>query len=957
MRYFKMLVPKIQASGTVLLLLLWTANLFAQDIFTGSGMVFTNEGHIFTNYHVIEGSEKCFVVKYENGQIVSKLPARIVRQDNRVDLAILQVDSWRPENGAPSTPPPLAQAGDYKAGMEVFVWGFPLPGSTSSNVKYSKGDISDLSGKDDDASQIQHTASINPGNSGGPLALNDGRVVGVNVAFLKNAQGINFAVKIDYLTNLAKISGIEIPRVSVVGDPKEHVKAYTVQILCEGKPVASSKPTLPPQGNFTTTQAMQNETRATAALLEKLHISKKDMGSIDMNEVVRTYCETLDGAKMYFTAKEVNAFVERYGKTLDLYLQRGNLTPAFEIFALFKQRVAERTVANLAALDQPIDLSQPGTFPLDRKKAEWPANPADADALWARRLRLDMLSELLGEDRTGKAPKESGLPEITPAKTQEAVARLKKRYEKGRTYLDFDQHEVEEVFLNSYSGQYDPHSTFFSQQSLEEFEIAMRNSLVGIGATLSDEDGTCVVKDLLPGGPLDLSRQVKPGDKIIAVGQDEDGEMEDIVGMRLSKAISRIRGKQGTIVRLLIDMAAGGRKTVTLKRDQIKLVGQMASAKAIEVPSGGSTALLGVIELPSFYGKNQDGTGSSPSADIEQLLVKLKAMGIKAVIMDLRKNGGGLLNEAVDISGLFIPKGSVLQVRDSQGRSEDYRDEDEKVVWDGPLVVLTSKLSASASEIFAGAMRDHRRAIVVGDMTTHGKGSVQNIIELSRFDRSLKSAVKVTIQKWYAPSGSSIQLKGVPADIVVPSVYSVLPVGEGDLERALPWDSVTPTLTKPDEGDWLKAKISEGLIATLAANSARRQSELPEFLTLSRTIDWTKSRQVRKEVSLSLDQRRLERKDDLEFREQVRRELTDYAKQSFKVSEVKLDAAIEQEKKEGPGAAAKMKRSARMRDPLEDDDWPEYDIQLQEALRIAADWTALTAGSVAVATPKEEKKK
>ncbi len=710
-------------------------------------------------------------------------------------------------------------------------------------------------------------------------------------------------------------------------------------------------------GGFTTTPSMLLETRATAALLEKLHISKKDMGSIDMNSVVRTYCENLDGAKMYFTAKEVDEFVTRYGKTLDLYLQRGNLTPGFEIYALFKKRVTERTAKNLAMLDRPIDLTQPGTFPLDRKKAEWPATPEDADALWDRRLRLDMLSELLGEDRSGKSAKETALPEITPAKTQEAVDRLKKRYEKGRTYLDFDQHEVEEIFLNSYSSQYDPHSTFFSQQSLEEFEIAMRNSLVGIGATLSDEDGTCVVKDLLPGGPLDLSRQVKPGDKIIAVGQDEAGEMEDIVGMRLSKAISRIRGKQGTTVRLLIDMAAGGRKTVTLKRDQIKLVGQMASAKAIEVPSGGSTALLGVIELPSFYGKNQDGTGSSPSADIEQLLIKLKAMGIKAVIMDLRKNGGGLLNEAVDISGLFIPKGSVLQVRDSQGRSEDYRDEDEKVVWDGPLVVLTSKLSASASEIFAGAMRDHRRAIVVGDMTTHGKGSVQNIIELSRFDRSLKSAVKVTIQKWYAPSGSSIQLKGVPADIVVPSVYSVLPVGEGDLERALPWDSVTPTLTKPDEGDWLKAKISEGLIATLAANSARRQSELPEFLTLSRTIDWTKSRQVRKEVSLSLDQRRTERKDDLEFREQVRRELTDYAKQSFKVSEVKLDAAIEQEKKEGPGAAAKMKRSARMRDPLEDDEWPEYDIQLQEALRIAADWTALTAGTVAAATPKEAKKK
>jgi carboxyl-terminal processing protease len=697
---------------------------------------------------------------------------------------------------------------------------------------------------------------------------------------------------------------------------------------------------------FTTTQSMQNETRATAALLEKLHISRKEMSAVDMNSVVRTFCENLDGAKMYFTAEEVDEFTARYGKTLDLYLQRGNLTPAFEIYALFKKKVNERTVSNLAALDKPIDLTQPGTFPVERKKANWPENQEAADSLWIRRLRLDMLSELLGEDRPNgsaknKAPKDHGLPEITATKTKEAVERLKKRYDKSRTYLNFDQNEVEEIFLNSYASQYDPHSTFFSQQSLEEFEIAMRNSLVGIGATLSDEDGFCVIKDILPGGPLDLSNQVKPGDKIISVGQGEKGEMEEIVGMRLSKAIGRIRGKQNTTVRLLVDMAAGGRKTVALKRDQIKLVGQMASAKAFEVPNGNSTLLLGVIDLPAFYGKNPDGSGSSPSADIEQLIGKLKKLGIKALIMDLRKNGGGLLNEAVDIAGLFIPKGSVLQVRDSQGRSEDYRDEDEKVAWDGPLIVLTSKLSASASEIFAGAMHDHRRAIIVGDVTTHGKGSVQNIIELSRFDKNLKSAVKVTIQKWYAPSGSSIQLKGVPADIVVPSVYSVMPVAEADLDRPLPWDSVTPTMTKPDEGDWLKAKLSEGLISQLSSGSARRQAELPEFLTLSRTIDWTKNRQGRKEVSLSLEQRRTERKDDLEFRDQIRRELADYAKKEYKIADVKLDAAIEQEKKEGPDSLAKSKKASRMRDPLEDDDWPEYDIQLHEAVRIAADWSNL----------------
>ncbi len=478
----------------------------------------------------------------------------------------------------------------------------------------------------------------------------------------------------------------------------------------------------------------------------------------------------------------------------------------------------------------------------------------------------------------------------------------------------------------------------------------MRNSLCGIGATLADEDGYCTIKEILPGGPLDLSNQVKPGDRIIAVGQGEAGEMDDIVGLRLQKAISRIRGKQGTTVKLLVD-TAGARKVVALKRDQIKLVGQMASARCFEVPNGNGTVHVGVIDLPAFYGKNPDGTGSSPTKDVEQLIAKLKKLGIKALIMDLRKNGGGLLTEAVELSGLFIPKGSVLQVRDSQGRIEDYRDEDEKVAWNGPLIVLTSKLSASASEIFCGAMKDHHRALVVGDTTTHGKGSVQNIIELNRVFRGLdvKSAVKVTIQKWYAPSGSSIQLKGVPADIVVPSVFSVLPVAESDLDRPLAWDSIPASLTKPDEGDWLKAKLSDELVKQLAEASAKRQAELPEFLTLTHSIEWTKSRQARKEVSLSLEQRRQERSDDLVFREQVRKELTQFSTKAGKATDVKLDAALEQEKKEGQEWINKSKRMSRVRDPLEDEDWPDYDIQLQEAVRIAADWTKTLAAQPAPA--------
>ncbi len=374
----------------------------------------------------------------------------------------------------------------------------------------------------------------------------------------------------------------------------------------------------------------------------------------------------------------------------------------------------------------------------------------------------------------------------------------------------------------------------------------------------------------------------------------------------------------------------------------------MASARCFEGRNGN----LGVVELPAFYGKNPDGTGSSPTKDVEQLIVKLKTMGIRALIVDLRKNGGGLLNEAVDLSGLFIPTGSILQVRDSQGRIDNYRDENAKVAWDGPLIVLTSKLSASASEIFAGALKDHRRALVVGDNTTHGKGSVQSIIELNRVFKELdiKSALKVTIQKWYAPSGSSIQLKGVPADIIVPSVFSVLPVAESDLDHPLPWDSIPASLTKPDEGPWLKAPLSDNLVNILKEASAKRQAELPEFSTLNHSIEWTRSRTNRKEVSISLEQRRQERTDDLTFREQVRNELNQFSKNSFKATDVKLDAALEQEKKEGAEYTNKSKHQSRIREPLEDEDWPDYDIQLQEAVRIADDWSKLVGDKTSTAT-------
>lgn len=722
-------------------------------------------------------------------------------------------------------------------------------------------------------------------------------------------------------------------------------------------------PAAPAAAPFTTDRSMSMEASATTALLERLHISKKPLRDIDLESVITEFCEQLDPSKLYLTQGDVDGFRRRYGKSLDMYLQRGNLSPAFDIHAIFAKRVRERSAFVTAVLADPdLDLDRPGTFPVDRRKAEWAADEAALDDLWRRRVQLDLLAELLGEQlaldtpaRPDKAETADPAAAITPARLAEARERLARRYGKIAGYLEFEVHEVQEFFLSAFARQYDPHSSFFSKQSLEDFEVQMRNSLCGIGATLQDDDGYCTIKEIMPGGPLALDGRAKAEDRIIAVGQSPDGELEDIVGMRLQKAISRIRGKQGSVIRLILEPAGGGpRKDVVLKRDVIKLVGQLATARVFDVPSGASTAVIGVIDLPAFYG-GEGKDASTPTRDVEELIVKLKAMGAKALILDLRRNGGGLLNEAIGVTGLFIPKGPVVQVRNSMGQGETYQDEDPKVAWDGPLVLLTSKASASASEIVAGALRDHRRALIVGDETTHGKGTVQNILELSRLDRNLKSGVKVTIQKWYAPSGSSIQLRGVPADVLVPSVFSVLPVAESDLKRPLPWDAVTPSLKADADRSWLRAPLSPGLLRTLSEASQRRQAELPEFTTHGRVLAWTDSRLNRAEIPLALKDRQRERADDLAFRDRVRKELEGYAKADFPSREVKLDAALKQEKDADPAWQKAAKRLSRQRMLLEDENWPDYDIPLREAVRIAADWTAyLARPSAGGATPPKE---
>lgn len=716
-----------------------------------------------------------------------------------------------------------------------------------------------------------------------------------------------------------------------------------------------------PLADFTTTQEMKLETQATVWCLENQHLLRKRISEIGMDGLLEDYAAKLDPSRLFLLASDVDKAKERHGVMLDVWLETGNLTAAFDLYRTMMGRVDKRVAWINTRLDQPFDFTKTESFVADRTKAERAATEADADTLWEKRLKYDLLLELLGDRLPGDAAdpdevadkKEIKAPPaaITPEKLKTAIATLKKRYARMRHYLGLEPGEVEELFLNTLANRYDPHTNYFSRQTNEEFDIAMRNSLCGIGALLGDEEGYTTVKEILPGGPLEKNGKMKPGDRIIAIGEG-DAEPEEIVGMRLNKVVQRLRGKRGEKLTLVVEPASdrANRYTLNLVRDDIKLTTQLASARVFEMPTkSGEPMPVGVIELPAFYGKiGADGEAYSTTENVSELIDKLKKHHVRAIVMDLRTNGGGLLNEAVSLAGLFIPKGPVLQVKDTTGAMQHLDDTNAAVSWDGPLVVLVSKLSASASEIFAGALQDHHRALIVGDAHTHGKGSVQQVIDYGRLDPRLKSAVKVTVQKWYLPGGNSIQLKGVASDIVVPSVFSVLPVSESDLDRALAWDRIPSSLGDADLGDasLVKVRVTQDLVDKLKAASDKRKSELPEFATLNRSIEKTARRVKEKSVSLNFVERRKERVDDLAFTESLRADLQKLADTSgYKNVPEKLAAAIAQERND-PAAAKSAKSALNKRKSLgasgADADWPDFDVQLREALRIAEDWATMS---------------
>ena len=489
------------------------------------------------------------------------------------------------------------------------------------------------------------------------------------------------------------------------------------------------------------------------------------------------------------------------------------------------------------------------SFSFDRSKAERPRDPTAAQSLWRQQVRFEYLQEKLGDK-----------------KPEQIVTTLTRRYgQQLRTMKQLKRDDVLEVYLNALAHVYDPHSDYMGHQQMETFSMGMNLKLFGIGAVLRNEDGYTRIEELVPGGPAAQSELLKPGDRIIAVAQGNK-EPEDIVNVPISHAVEKIRGPKGSIVSLTIlpDGAPDGAapKKVVLVRDEIKLENQESKARIMDWPTDkGQTLRLAVIDLPSFYaemGGREDGTGRSATADVLRLLNKLKAERVEGIALDLRENGGGSLEEAIKLTGLFIRSGPVVQTRGPEGDIEVGNDTDTTVQFDGPLVVLTSRFSASASEILAGALQDYGRAVLVGDSATFGKGTVQNLVPLApMMDRSGLTysydpgSLKITIRKFYRPGGASTQLRGVASDIVLPSPTDLSDVSEASLTNPLAWDSVPAARYRP-------VNHVQPHLAALKDGSARRVAAAKEFEFLREEIALFKKSDAEKSVSLNEAERRKE---------------------------------------------------------------------------------------------------
>ncbi|MEM7255147.1 MAG: carboxy terminal-processing peptidase [Pseudomonadota bacterium] len=588
-------------------------------------------------------------------------------------------------------------------------------------------------------------------------------------------------------------------------------------------------------------------TRVIVDLLRRFHYRKVSLDDSLSEQIFERYIESLDPNRNFFLASDIEAF-QRYRTRLDDSLRYGHLEPAFDIFKTMRERSAERIATAQRLLEQStFDFSVDEQYQFDRTEAPWAQTSAELDELWRKRVKNDILDLRL----SGKNP-----DEITDL-LQQRYARL------GRRVKQLKPNDVFQYFINAYTVSIEPHTAYFSPRASENFKIRMSLSLEGIGAALQTENEHTVVRRIIKGGPADLSGDLQVDDRIVGVGQAES-EPVDVVGWRLEDVVDRIRGPKGSVVKLQVlrkgNPPGSPPELVTLTRDKIKLE-ERAAQKSILEPTTPGGARIGVVELPTFYldsvGRARgDPNYRSTTRDVRRLIGELRAEGVDGIMIDLRGNSGGSLVEATDLTGIFIDTGPVVQIRDSAGRIQVNADDDAGVAYDGPLAVLVDRRSASASEIFAGAIQDYRRGLIIGE-PTFGKGTVQNLFDLDR--RGGLGQLKVTIAQFFRVSGEGTQHRGVVPDIVFPTAEMLDDEGERSLDNALPWAQVDATKFSP-------VQTSPYALNNLRDRHLARVKSNPAFGLLKDEAE--ERREARNLDSVSL--REATRKQEYEERERER---------------------------------------------------------------------------------------
>ncbi len=683
-----------------------------------------------------------------------------------------------------------------------------------------------------------------------------------------------------------------------------------------------SSPILPADEQYFSEQDMGVITRTTANILVREHYSKKTLDDDASAKLFDEYLRALDPSKIYFTKEDI-ASLAANRNLLDDQILKGDIKFAFVVHQMLSARISDFNKFSEKALASGMDFSLDEEWTPDRSEADWPANSHEREDLWRRKIKNDILTSKLmlraaEKDATKNSQSEE---ELLWTKAFKPEDRVMKRYANYLRYFREDSPiDKLERYLNSLAMVFDPYSAYMAPKSVEDFNIQMSLSLTGIGATLSQQDGYTKIVDLVPGGPAEASGKLHPGDRIIAVAQQGE-EPVDVVDMPLSKVVSLIRGKKDSVVLLTILSGKKGLGAppamVEIKRDKITLKDQEAQSEIIEHQCGTAKTRIGVVKLESFYFDwNAAEKGLDPkssTSDVRKILESFNSKKIDGLIMDLRSNGGGSLFEAITLTGLFIKNGPVVQVRSRDDKTDVKFDVEDDIAYSGPMMVMVNRLSASASEIFAAAIRDHGRGIIVGDSHTFGKGTVQTVMDLELFLKYWgmngdSGSVKITNAKFYRINGSSTQRNGIISDIVLPSISDSDDFGESRSRNSLEWDCIAPVKFEK----WRDDQSMASRIEALGRKSSARVGADPDFAALQRTIEQYRKFRDRKTVSLNMDKRFKSYEDDVRF-----------------IKEQEKLLGIEDD--DSPEESSRKKID------------PKRDIQLRESLNIMGDYIQMDA--------------